>query len=103
MVIEENAILRQQNFAHKSFCPGEEGNIVVFPMHMLPGYKSARYHASGGKTGIGLFIFPLSDPILMKKWETVFMNLRRKEGADNFESLRVSFRNNRYQSVPIFK
>ena len=40
----------------------------------VPGCKSAPYqpyHASG----IVLFTFPFSDPILMKKWETVFMNI----------------------------
>ena len=44
----------------------------------VSGCKSARYHASGEKTGIGLFTFSLSDPALLKKWETVFMNIRRK-------------------------
>ena len=34
-------------------------------------------------TGIGMFSFPITDPPLMKKWETAFKFIRRKGDAKN--------------------
>ena len=43
----------------------------------VPGCLNARYNERKEKTRIGLFTFPKHDPPLMKKWESVFKNIRR--------------------------
>ena len=51
----------------------------------VPGCKNTRYFHDGETTSIGMFTFPTKQPDLMRKWVSVFNNIRRKSSKDSFD------------------
>ena len=78
-VAEEEAYIGSTKTRPKQLESGGRGQYCCVPM-----CKNARYDKHKNKTNIGLFTFPKNNPQLLKKWISVFNNIRRQGGVDNF-------------------
>ncbi|XP_065675862.1 uncharacterized protein LOC136092071 [Hydra vulgaris] len=78
-VAEEEVYIGSTKTRPKQLESGGRGQFCCVPM-----CKNARYDKHKNKTNIGLFTFPKNNPQLLKKWISVFNNIRRQGGVDNF-------------------